>query len=306
MKKAISWILLVVMTMSMVACARLQTPGDTVSPTEDPTGAYTQTPTEEPTETPTQASTEAPTETPKQTPTEAPTEAPTQAPTEAPTEAPTQAPTEAPTEAPTQAPTEAPTEAPTQAPTEAPTEAPTQAPTEAPTEAQTEPPATYDFSGMSFGLGTQMPDFEVIDLQGNTYGLYDLLQEKQAVMLNFWFVSCYYCQLEFPYIQDAYEVYGDKVEILALNPFDAAASMDTLATDLGLTFPMVQERIGLDEAFQVSGYPTTVIIDRYGTVCLVQPGSIPYDWVWSAIFDYFTADDYTQKLFTDVNDLLNS
>ncbi len=213
----------------------------------------------------------------------------------------TVAPTVVPTELPTDAPTEIPTKVPTEAPTEEPTDAPTDAPTESPTEVPTEPPVGNHFSGMSFGLGTQMPDFEIADIYGNTYGLYDLLEEKQAVMLNFWFVSCYYCQLEFPYIQDAYEAYGDKVEILALNPFDPSEAINGLATDLALTFPMIQEKIGLDDAFQVSGYPTTVIIDRYGVVCLVQPGSIPYDWVWTSVFDHFTAEDYTQELFPDVD-----
>ena len=42
----------------------------------------------------------------------------------------------------------------------------------------------------------------------------------------------------------------------------------------GLTFDMAQEKLGLATAFGVTGYPTSVMIDRYGVICFIEGGAI--------------------------------
>lgn len=55
----------------------------------------------------------------------------------------------------------------------------------------------------------------------------------------------------------------------------------------------------IPDAFGVDGYPTTVIIDRYGVICMVESGGRPYTWYWEMLFEHFTASNYEQRILYD-------
>ena len=75
-------------------------------------------------------------------------------------------------------------------------------------------------NSITLSEGDKMFDFTVTDYKGNTITLSQVLKEKKGVMLNFWFSSCSPCAEEFPVIEQAYQMYKDDVEIIALNPID--------------------------------------------------------------------------------------
>ena len=213
-------------------------------------------------------------------------------------------PTEPVTQPVTTAPTQ-PTTAPTQPETE-PTTVPTQPetqPTEPPTQPATQPtepeePAVQGVTKLdpnTLKLGSQMPDIQLTDVKGNTYTLYALLEEKDMVMLNFWYEDCPYCVMEFPYLQLAYKKYQDQVEVFALNPYDTASEIKRFGKNHGLTFRLCQDTLGATEAFSLRGFPTTVVIDREGVVCLFMEGGVTDPVVFQSIFAHFTADDYVSK-----------
>lgn len=107
---------------------------------------------------------------------------------------------------------------------------------------------------------------------------------------------------------DIYEQYKDEIEIVAVDPLDSD-SVDsiksTLATkELNLPFRVAKGPYAWANTFGVTGYPTTVIIDRYGVICLVESGAITSKGAWINIFDHFTSDEYEQKLVSDANDLV--
>ena len=96
-----------------------------------------------------------------------------------------------------------------------------------------------DMQSVTYKLGDVMMDFTIIDTEGNEYTLSELLKEKKAVVLNFWYLSCQPCRNEFPFMQEAYEKYKDDIEILAMNPVDMdEAAVAAFKEELGLTFPM--------------------------------------------------------------------
>ena len=217
----------------------------------------------------------------------------------------TSASTTDPTTGSTSAPTDPPTE-PTTEPTTAPTTAPTTPTTTAPVETTTAPvstPAVESLGDLDLVLGSQMPDFTIYDVYGNCYTLYELLQEKKAVMLNFWYINCPYCMLEFPDIQDAYERYSDQIEILAINPIDSAANIVAFQQKRGLTFPLCKDGPKLSNPFVQVGYPTTVIIDRYGIVSLIQIGAQGGPDIFGNAFAYYCSEDYETKLYDDLLDV---
>ena len=164
-----------------------------------------------------------------------------------------------------------------------------------------------NLSGAVLGVGDIMYDFSVLAPSGETISLSALLEEKKMVLLNFWFSTCGPCANEFPYMEEAYQMYQDDVAIVALDPLqegnDAVAAYQA---SMGLSFPMAECPAAWSATFNVSGYPTSIVIDRYGMICLMESGSITSLRPFTSIFETFSADDYEQKLYGSVSELVTT
>ena len=162
--------------------------------------------------------------------------------------------------------------------------------------------------GLSYELGDIMHDFTVVDCNGNTFQLSEVLKTKEMVLINFWYINCSWCVKEFPYMQSVYEEYSDKVAIIALNPNSADTNEEIKAfqEEKGLTFPMAQDTAHISIAFSeyLWGYPTSVVVDRYGMICIAEAGGIVSEEPFRAIFDHFTGTDYQQAIIENISDLL--
>ncbi len=160
----------------------------------------------------------------------------------------------------------------------------------------------------TYKLGDVMYDFTITTYDDKEeITLSEVLKEKDMVLINYWYDGCAYCLQEFPEMDEVYNKYSDSVEILALSPVDTdegiANFMKEYATALpegGLSFPVAYDDQGIIANFAPSGAPTSVIVDRYGVVCLVVTGAMS-GYQFQAIFDYFTADDYQQQLIEDAS-----
>ena len=161
-----------------------------------------------------------------------------------------------------------------------------------------------DLANITYELGDAVLNFSVTTADGTVYVLSELLQEKQAVVLNFWYLQCAPCRMEFPYLQEAYEKYSEKIEVLALNPINnEPEAIEAFREELGLTFPMAYCDPNWEKAMQLTAYPTTVIIDRYGSIALIHKGSVTEAKVFEDAFEFFTADDYEQTVVEDIAEL---
>ena len=161
-------------------------------------------------------------------------------------------------------------------------------------------------SGATLGLGDVMYDFSVLTPDGETVSLSQMLSEKKMVLLNFWYTTCSWCVTEFPFMEQAYQTYGEDAGIIALDPFDEDAAIKAFQADMGLTFPMAKCQSAWATTFGVSGYPTSIVVDRYGVICLVVSGAIPNQRAFMSIFEHFTADDYQQKLIVEADELITN
>ena len=174
---------------------------------------------------------------------------------------------------------------------------------------------------VSYTLGDVMYDFTLTDTEGNELKLYELLETKKAVILNFWYTTCSACYYEFPYMIEAYEStyvdlngetrkYSDDIAIIAVNPGfagdgDTLAEIINFAESMGLNFNVAldydrdESSITLDPAltlmFGVQAYPTTVIIDSYGLIAEIGEGSVTDTSKWTQTFDKYLAEDYYPK-----------
>lgn len=147
-----------------------------------------------------------------------------------------------------------------------------------------------------YQMGDVIEDFSVTTPDGQVITLSDLLKTHKAVLINFWFINCGWCDYEFPFLQQAYEEIGDEVAVLALTPYDKSEDIAAYQAEKGLTFPMAEDTANLSSLFGCTGYPTTVMIDRYGVYCFFESGAMPSASAFLRLMKPFAADDYTESL----------
>ena len=154
-------------------------------------------------------------------------------------------------------------------------------------------------AGATLGLGDVMYDFSVATPDGTIVTLSEMLEEKKMVLINFWYTTCTWCVAEFPYMEEAYKQYSDEIGIIALNPFEEGAAITAFQKQYDLTFPMASCASSWSATFGISGYPTSVVVDRYGVICLVEAGGITSLRPFVSAFEHFTAEDYQQEIFAE-------
>lgn len=161
-----------------------------------------------------------------------------------------------------------------------------------------------ELSTVRYDLGDRVTSLIVTDCDGNRHNVGELLKTKKAVVLNFWYLNCNPCKMEFPYLQEAYDAYGDKVAFLALNPYDGTdETVSSYRFEQGLTFPMVSCDTAYQMAFQITSFPTTLIIDGTGTICLIHEGMFTDSTDLCNALEYFTQDNYEQQLFDIIEEI---
>lgn len=161
-----------------------------------------------------------------------------------------------------------------------------------------------DVDTLTYKLGDAMMDFSVTGPDGKTYTLSELFKGKKAVVLNFFYNECQPCMQEFPFLQEAYLEYSDDIAVIAMNPVNTDnAAIAALQKELGVTFPMVACGAEWEKIMQLTAYPTSVFIDRFGNICLIHKGSVTDAKIFKDAFAYFAAEDYEQKIIDDIMDL---
>lgn len=145
-------------------------------------------------------------------------------------------------------------------------------------------------------LGQPLPDFTVETIDGNTFTLSEALKDHDMVLINLWATWCPPCEREFPFMQEAYEQYKDRVAVVALSvePKDTPEVLTEYANAHGMTFPIGSDgKTNLADTFVTIGIPTSVVVDRFGNVALVEAGAKVETSAFVNLFEYFLQDGYT-------------
>ena len=133
-------------------------------------------------------------------------------------------------------------------------------------------PVVYsdDHSKAAYKVGATMGEFTITDVDGKSYQLTKLLQEKKLVILNFWYYNCVPCKAEFPFLNSIYQRYHEDIELLALNHYDSEAKIKQLQSEMELSFPLAAEQLGMQQGFGIQSYPVTVFIGCDGRILYIQ------------------------------------
>jgi peroxiredoxin len=126
-------------------------------------------------------------------------------------------------------------------------------------------------------VGERAPDFESVTLDGESVALSDY--RGQVVLLNFWATWCGPCREEMPDFEAIYQQRAaDGFTVLAVNFAESPEQVAAFVDELGLSFPVVMDESGEINGdvygSAVSGYPTSLLLDRDGVIVRRFPGRV--------------------------------
>lgn len=114
---------------------------------------------------------------------------------------------------------------------------------------------------------TLVPDFSLKDLNGNTVKLSNYRGE--VVILNFWAVWCKYCKQEMPDLNKLNNELQkkNKAVILAVDVQEPHDTVKNYLSSNNIDLKVLLDQDGsLSQTFGVSGFPTTFVINKDGTL----------------------------------------
>jgi len=113
----------------------------------------------------------------------------------------------------------------------------------------------------------QGADFSLTTVSGENYSLNS--SRGKVVLINFMATSCPICRSEMPELRKVWEAYGGKVVMISISvdPFsDTDDVLRSYASSYGANWIWARDVVGATADYQVSGTPTTFIIDQGGQV----------------------------------------
>ncbi len=181
-----------------------------------------------------------------------------------------------------------------------------------------------DRAGHIYKVGDVVHDFELQTMDGETLTLSEMLEEKEMVMLNFWYLNCAPCLSEMPELNNAYfdERYNGKFELIGIHHnygYSLKNVQDFLAgthadypsnwkdAEFTLDFPISYYGNGMSDIqnyFTIEGYPTTVVIDRYGVVAYLVTGSFEGQVEVNQRIGKYLGEDYVQDFSNSGEDVI--
>lgn len=113
-------------------------------------------------------------------------------------------------------------------------------------------------------LGTDFPEFDLLDLNGNRLTRTEL--KGKVLVLNFWFIGCSPCEMERPSLNDLTKIYADNKDVVFISfaKNDKEQLTNFLAENPILYNVVPTDKDFIKTKFEINEYPVNIIIDRDG------------------------------------------
>jgi thiol-disulfide isomerase/thioredoxin len=127
------------------------------------------------------------------------------------------------------------------------------------------------------GANGPAPPFTLSARGGNSVSLSQY--KGQVVMLNFWASWCGPCRQEMPLLENIYKKYNKMgFTLIGVNVEPDSKAADEWLKQTPVSFPVIYDKDStVSKAYDVSGMPSTVIIDRKGNIRVLHRGYKPGD-----------------------------
>ncbi len=130
-------------------------------------------------------------------------------------------------------------------------------------------------------VGRAAPDFTTPSLNGGTVRLSGL--RGKVVLINFWATWCTACQDEMPAIEQVWDRYrGRGLDVIGVDFREGnKAAMQCFLSKVGAKFTAALDPDGkIADAYGVTfGLPTSIFVDRDGTVRVIHLGQMAPDFI---------------------------
>lgn len=111
-------------------------------------------------------------------------------------------------------------------------------------------------------VGEDFPDYSLEDINGNTISSKDL--QGKLVIYNFWFVGCYGCHKEEPYLEEIAANYSDREDVVFISFCNSSdrRSRRYIQKKGAFGYAVIPVKKGkvCEELFKVASFPTNMIV----------------------------------------------
>jgi Thiol-disulfide isomerase and thioredoxins len=133
---------------------------------------------------------------------------------------------------------------------------------------------TFKQDSLFLLLGKKLPEFKLIDLNGNEFSSSHLI--GKPTLLNYWAIYCAPCVAEMPELNGLREKYGDRMNFIALT--ENTCKDDDLIKFLEkhpFNYHILQNAENYKRTLKISAIPRNLFIDKEGYIRYIQ-GNFPY------------------------------
>jgi len=132
-------------------------------------------------------------------------------------------------------------------------------------------------------VGQKAPEFTLPDTEGRPVSLSHF--QGKVVVLDFWASWCAPCIQELPVFQELHNQYRDKgFEVLGINLSDENPNVAGFLRDKKISYTNLIGNDRVQDLYgPITGFPTTLIIDRQGTIREHFVGGRPREVIEDAI-----------------------
>ena len=113
-------------------------------------------------------------------------------------------------------------------------------------------------------LGTDFPDFDLFDLDGNRISKKELI--GKVLVINFWFVGCSPCEMERPSLNNLTKIYADNKDVVFISfARNTKEEVDKFLKENPILYKIIPtEKDYIKTKFDSNAYPVNIIVDKEG------------------------------------------
>ena len=126
------------------------------------------------------------------------------------------------------------------------------------------------------GQGETAPDFNLLSLNGQSFSLEEM--RGKPVLINFWATWCYPCKEEMPLLESIYAQHSEDLIVVGINQGEKEPDIKDFIEQEKISFLiLLDEKMKVGDLYEVSGYPTSIFIDKNGIIQAVYLGELTTD-----------------------------